>query len=227
MRVDEAIDRVLAGLREAAAPEGMERRILEAVRERATVREGAAAAARQPWVWGVALAGPATLCAAIYLTGIGTGHKHAVAKGHTNAAQARAVAVQGSLRGTIRRTGGTQARAKRIEDEDSLEMREMRAPSLPAPEMPLTEQERLLLRIAHQGDPELLAMLEPEVQAKLEADDVAEYQRFFSEPVREPTTAEPASLAPTTAEPTAAEPTAAEPTLAEPTTAEPATGEIK
>jgi len=32
----------------------------------------------------------------------------------------------------------------------------------PAPPMPLTEQEKLLLRIAHKGDPEELAMLNPE-----------------------------------------------------------------
>jgi len=213
MRADEAIDRVLAGLREAAAPEGMERRILEAVRERAAVREGAAASARQTWVWGIALAGAAALCAAIYLTGFGTGHKSAVAKGHTNAAQARAVAVQGSPRVPVgpARAGGTQARVERVEAEDSLEVREMRAPSLPAPEMPLTEQERLLLRIAHQGDPELLAMLEPEVQAKLEADDVAEYQRFFSEPVKEVAAKDPATAAEATAEPKATEPTAEEP----------------
>ena len=211
MRADEAIDRVLAGLREAAAPEGMERRILEAVRERAALREGAAASARQPLVWGIALAGAAALCAAIYLTGFGTGHKSAVAKGHTNAAQARAGEVRGSLAVGPARAGGTQARVERVEAEDSLEVREMRAPSLPAPEMPLTEQERLLLRIAHQGDPELLAMLEPEVQAKLEADDVAEYQRFFSEAVKEVAAKDPATAAEATAEPKATEPTAEEP----------------
>ena len=39
-------------------------------------------------------------------------------------------------------------------DEDSLAVSEMMAPSQPAPEVPLTEQERLLLQVVRRGDPE-------------------------------------------------------------------------
>ena len=40
-------------------------------------------------------------------------------------------------------------------------MAEMQAPSQPAPEMPLTAQERLLQRVVRRGDPIEIAELEP------------------------------------------------------------------
>ncbi|HZL28793.1 MAG TPA: hypothetical protein VFC39_19865 [Acidobacteriaceae bacterium] len=46
-------------------------------------------------------------------------------------------------------------------DCDPLAMAEMQAPSRPAPEMPLTAQERLLQRVVHHGDPIEIAELEP------------------------------------------------------------------
>jgi len=67
----------------------------------------------------------------------------------------------------------------RDRDSDSVALDEMRAASHPAPPMPLTEQERLLLRIAHRGDPVELAMLNHEIRAKQEEEEKAEFQRFF------------------------------------------------
>jgi hypothetical protein len=54
--------------------------------------------------------------------------------------------------------------------------------SFPAPPLPLTEQERLLLRIAHRGDPVELAMLDPKMRAARDEEDKAEVQRFFVQP---------------------------------------------
>lgn len=68
------------------------------------------------------------------------------------------------------------------EDED-VALREMRAPSFPPPRLPLTKQERLLLRVVHTGDPEELAMLHEEMRAKKDAESKDEFQQFF-----EPTT---------------------------------------
>jgi hypothetical protein len=48
--------------------------------------------------------------------------------------------------------------------------------------MPLTEQERLLLRIAHKGDPVEMAMLDPKIRAAREREEEAEVQRFFVRP---------------------------------------------
>ena len=64
-------------------------------------------------------------------------------------------------------------------DGDSLAVSEMRAASHPAPPMPLTEQERLLLRIVHKDDPVEVAVLNPAWRAARDAEDQAEFQRFF------------------------------------------------
>jgi hypothetical protein len=63
--------------------------------------------------------------------------------------------------------------------EDSLAMSEMMAPSQPAPEIPLTEQERLFLQVVRRGDPEELAMLEPEKRAARSETEKEEVERFF------------------------------------------------
>ena len=69
------------------------------------------------------------------------------------------------------------------DSEDSVAMSEMRAASFPAPPMPLTEQERLLLRMAHKNDPVELAMLDPKLRELQDAQEKAEFQMFFARPV--------------------------------------------
>jgi hypothetical protein len=51
--------------------------------------------------------------------------------------------------------------------------------SRPAPPMPLTPQEKLLLQVARAGDPQEIAMLNPELRAKQEHEAKAEFNRFF------------------------------------------------
>jgi hypothetical protein len=58
---------------------------------------------------------------------------------------------------------------------------EMRAPSRPAPQAPLTAEEMLLLRVAHHRDPEQLAMLNPEVRASRAAESDREFQEFVEQ----------------------------------------------
>jgi hypothetical protein len=58
----------------------------------------------------------------------------------------------------------------------------MHGASYPAPPMPLTEQEKLLLRIAHKSDPVELAMLDPVVRAARDAEEKAEVKNFFEPP---------------------------------------------
>jgi hypothetical protein len=64
-------------------------------------------------------------------------------------------------------------------DADSIALSETRALSFPAPPMPLTEQEKLFLRIVQRGDPVELAMLNPEMRARQQATGDAEFQKFF------------------------------------------------
>ena len=55
----------------------------------------------------------------------------------------------------------------------------LRLASYPAPPMPLTDQEKLLLRAAHSADPQHSAVLDPNLQARAEAASAAEFQLFF------------------------------------------------
>ena len=51
----------------------------------------------------------------------------------------------------------------------------------PAPDAPLTQEEKLLLQIAHSGNPHELAMLNPVLRAKQEAEDEAEFHKFIEQ----------------------------------------------
>jgi hypothetical protein len=89
----------------------------------------------------------------------------------------------------------------------------MLAASHPAPPMPLTEQERLLLRIAHRGDPVELAMLDPLRRAARDVEEQTEFQRFFKpRTIEQPTIEQPAVGQPATSQPTTEQPTTAPPT---------------
>jgi hypothetical protein len=48
--------------------------------------------------------------------------------------------------------------------------------------MGLTAQERELVQLARKGDAKELVSLDPEMRAKAEAQDAAEFQKFFAEP---------------------------------------------
>ncbi len=202
---EEAIEKVMAGLREASASPGLERRILEAVEGRVSVRSQsgwhqwrpgapgrlAGASAGRSFAWGVAAAGVLTAAVVIPSTyrmrhapapsGVspaGTVSQPRAASGHI--AKSPQIFLPGSGSRSAKRPVTTRTRLDR--DTNSAAQQEARAVSYPAPPMPLTEQERLLLRIVHAGDPVELAMLNPEIRAKREAEDEAEFQRFFPPP---------------------------------------------
>jgi hypothetical protein len=183
---EEAIEKVLAGLRDAEAPAGMERRILSALEDQESVRT------RLDWRWlrpvwlvmpagattrvlvcGAALAAVVIVFAipAIRHAGDATVHSRkevAPAKllpATPSVVDAPLVAATPSHEGRVGLRVGTPVRETRsvrtVDSEDSVALNEMQAASFPAPPMPLTEQERLLLRIAHKNDPVEVAMLDP------------------------------------------------------------------
>jgi hypothetical protein len=221
---EEAIERVLAGLRDAEAPEGMERRILAGLEGRAAARSGWRVASM--WLamppgrftarglaCGVALAGVVVLALAIpAMRRAGRVPEHSKIDG----AHVKAVPMTPSViaTGDGKRSSpvpgvgssvrlGTMTKVTEAESvsagdsaadsDDSVAMSEMQAPSFPAPPMPLTEQERLLLRIARKVDPVEMAMLDPKVRALQDAEEKAEFQRFFGQTARQPL---PAQLPP-------------------------------
>jgi hypothetical protein len=205
---EEAIAKVLAGLRDAEAPDGMERRILKALEDKASAQSRSVWRRLRP-LWLVAPTRPVatmSLVCGIAFTGL-----FAVALaipairrlGHTPAQSSpqskMSSAPAGSLpletpetpetvaKGVRLPSPGSSARliakknagAKALRDSDSVALSEMHDASYPAPPMPLTEQEKLLLRIAHKRDPVELAMLDPVVRAARDAEEKADVTKFF------------------------------------------------
>ncbi len=195
MRPDDAMERVLAGLRDVETPVGMERRILERL-------EGSAGVRRAGWrpLWLVGMGGGVVAAVIAVVMAIPVVHRRGPVAVRGNDAEAKVVAgrqaVVENTRGSVEKKqawGGVGSVSPQVRvgdargDEDSVAMSEMQAASFPAPPMPLTDEERLLLRMVHQGDSVELAMLDPKMEALREAEEKEEFQRFFAKAaVKEP-----------------------------------------
>jgi hypothetical protein len=112
-------------------------------------------------------------------------------------------AMKGRMRVPAKTSVGSSEAA--VLDSDAVALDDLHAASRPAPPMPLTEQEKLLLRLVHKDDPVELAMLDPRVRALEDSEDKAEFQRFFGQstkqPTSEPSLTEPAAPQESTTEP--------------------------
>jgi len=209
----DAIEKVLAGLRDADAPAGMERRILEEVESRASARSRrdwckwrsiwllrpAPLVAGRPVIYGVALAAVFT-----FVLAISTIHRHEdspaqakitpAAKTPTSRetllpAPSVVVAKDTQLSAPV----PSRARSKRkinvrraglAPDRDSVAQREMRAASRPAPPLPLTEQEKLLVQFVQTHSRQELAAVNPMKWAAHDAEEKAEFDNFFGLPTK-------------------------------------------
>jgi cell division protein FtsN len=196
---EEAIEKVFAGLRDVDTPAGLERRIVETIQDRAF--------ARSRWNWrrlivrtplvvagsgacGVALIG---IFAFILATSAVHRREHVPTSSKRNAAPlavlppspSEAVAESAPLlepRPTARlKEKVNLRRAGFIRDDGSAALREMRAPSRPEPPMPLTEQEKLLVRFVQTRRPEELAAINPVKWAARDAAEEAEFEKFFGQ----------------------------------------------
>ncbi len=88
-------------------------------------------------------------------------------------------------------------------DCDPTAVAEASAPSLPAPPLPLTAQEKLLLRIAHHPNPVELAELDPHQREAAIAEERAAYKNFFHPPTppAPPTPPDPSAQPDSSAQP--------------------------
>ena len=209
---DEAVDRVLHGLREVRPDTGFEQRIASRL-ERLDRRAKPTTLQRLP-LWlrtvlkahGVALGGCVAALAALCLLAAPSFHVTARLPAHPLQASAPLLPVpqRQSIKdepllavAPLRRAASAsphrarhplQVRSSTSNDAALLALDH--APSMLAPAMPITEQERLLVRIARQRQPEAYALLNPAVRAKKEAEDHSSFLAFF-EPPRTPGAAEP------------------------------------
>jgi hypothetical protein len=191
---DQAIEKVLAGLRDAEAPVGMERRILEAVQDHPSAHSRWASLTTaphripgRPIAYAAALAGVVALALAIPAL-----HQRKQAPAHsakviplTPLASTPSAIVAENIEPQTPATispvprGPKPRRLKLVDSQESLAMRETSAPSRPAPPLPLTEQEKLLVRFVRTRTPDQLAANDPAKWAAHDAQEQAEFDRFF------------------------------------------------
>lgn len=204
---EEAIQKVLAGLKGCDVPLEMEQRILKAVEHQAS------AESRSGWHWSRPLwllnLGALTVSRRSFFGAVVMGmfvvaltipllyRAHRIGD---NASQVKKVSSPqvgpqslpvpnlGANSATVFPTAShfQPSRKKRerlvgvARHSDSLALRELHAASRPAPPLPLTREEKMLLRLIHTVSPQELAMLNFQ-RAKHEAEADAEFQQFFGQ----------------------------------------------
>jgi hypothetical protein len=199
---DEAVDRVLKALRDATPPEGMEARIAERLQHHASApslanrwRERLGGVTIAGAWWRGAFSGAATAMVAIGIAVVVAHfvqprpHPESSAVAHSIATVAPAAPGPVVEKVVVERRSGPCATPSVFREKDATTthkaetlLAESIEPSFPAPAMPLTTQERRLLRLAQKADPKQLGALDPEAQAKADAAGAAEFDQFFAPP---------------------------------------------
>lgn len=177
---EELVERVLAGLGKVEAPAGLEVRVLRGVRGHAAEVRGFGG-----WVWGLGLAGVVAMVMVVGARWSGERTAAPVEQARVwrgPRVEVKAAAPMVAAEVPVRRARAVHRGAERVvrTSEAVLAVSEMRARSEPAPVAPLTEEERLLRRVARKGDVEQVAMLDPMVREAREAKDMAEGERFVA-----------------------------------------------
>ena len=176
---DPTIERLLAGLRDAEPQPGIERRILETMQAREAARFSFVTWLRQQRFPAFAISRASAMVITAAIVAIVLNHWRIPAK----VIHPPAVAVQRkSSAAEIRQPARVPARlsASRVRSKHNRTMvPDHHASSFPAPPLPLTEQERLLLRVVHRRNPEDTAMLDSKVRAVQSAKANEQFQQFF------------------------------------------------
>ena len=159
------IESLLAGLRDAEPPPGMDHRILEAmVARRATTYRSHRL---------LPLAAAILLACALAITIRLTHHRHVPTnlRSYTTNVDAPRTKPPRTVANI------TPPEPRRTTSKVSL--RPSQTSGFPAPPLPLTEQEKLLLRLAHRNDAPDLNLLNRDVQAQQSAKATQQFQQFF------------------------------------------------
>ena len=198
---EEIIHQALTGLRDTQAPTGLEDRVLQALQDRASSTSvwrwwRPLERTTRSWAWGVAVAGVAVAFLSLTVSSAHRrGHGTADSKRQPISEKAQPMSAQNAVavehvpvstpHGMSTKRVAARREAQKVQSlsgEDAIALSEMRAPSHPAPKMPLTEQEKLMLRIVRGGDPVELAELDPRVRDAQYAQQKAEFKNFFEPP---------------------------------------------
>lgn len=190
MNPDHNIDRVLDALRNATPPAGMERRVLNALEIETRTPALSMRSDRKMWMTTAACC-CAALVVAVLIGAFTLRHRSAPAVSTTLAMPAQpSNASQASVATTTKPARAVPAAHPRsITVQRSAQLRHTEVAqsedtlvSHPAPPIPLTEQERILLRYARRGNTGDLAQINNESKAAKEDQDKQEFQAFFEPP---------------------------------------------
>ena len=179
---EEIVGRVFHGLRDAAPLDGMESRILNTLRHRASSMP---VSIRRPWRIASLAGGAVLACAvcALFFTAHRETSQVPLSRSSGMPVQVETGFITAPER-LVRTPPKPMVRRARL-TLAAQPKEELAAVSYPAPPMPLTEQEKLLLRIVHRNDPVQIAMLDPLQREAKYADERAQVQRFFSQTKQE------------------------------------------
>jgi hypothetical protein len=198
---DEAIEKVMAGLRNSEPPAGMELRILAAAKHRQSAQPASGWLRNSPLrmltasvehrAWRAAFAATA---AGVILAVLAISAIHHNRKPATQSKLQPNLPVRSSENAILPLPNATASTRVRPNERTgrlvrtTFPMRPHKTRSLdhPAPAAPLTQQEKLLVRIAQSRNPHALAMLNTEIRTKREAEEDAEFQRFADQSVASP-----------------------------------------
>jgi len=224
---EEFIQQALTGIREAQPDAGMEQRLLAALRQRAAVPTPLwrRAISLPSWNWRLAAVSVMLVVAIAHFithhraTTIATpiasqpqpqlprvvpedNTAHKAVYASNNPGGSKSSGLQRTPKSTMPDTSSTLAAADRQALDDT------NAPSHPAPPMPLTPQERLLLAAARKGDPVEVAELEPAYASSLRAaaedrkkSDIQQYAKLLLGPLALSESMNPTSASPKPDEP--------------------------
>jgi hypothetical protein len=171
---DRTIENLLAGLRDAEPPPGMHHRILDAM----LAGRATAYSSRPRLQPAIAI----SLACALAITIWVQHHRHIPANlrsytanvnvPRTKPPQTAADKTPRELRRSRSRVLLRPAHATEVSNAEE-------SPGFPAPALPLTEQEKLLLRLAHRHDAQDVTLLNRDVQAQQSAKATQQFQQFF------------------------------------------------
>ena len=174
---DATIERLLAGLRDAEPSAGIERRLLAAMETHPAVASASSwHRLTLPWLWAMAM----LLACVLAFTLKVHRHRdtpayirsHATAAGAPQATMPKAVA---QIAPTRRQRRASPLSPKPPHTRDVL----AETAGFPAPPLPLTNQEKLLLRLAHRIDAQDMTLLNRDAQAEQSAKATQQFQQFF------------------------------------------------
>lgn len=221
---EELIQQALTGIREAQPDAGMDQRLLAVLRQRA-------AAPAPLWRRAISLSswnGRFAAFAAVAMLVVAIAHVTIHHRATTIATQSHLPRVVPATNTSPKtayagnhpggsKAAGLQRTLKPASKPDTLStlaaadrqaLDDTNAPSHPAPPMPLTAQERLLLSAAHKGDPIEVAELEPAYTSSLRAaaedrkkSDIQQYARLLLGPLALSESMHPTSASPRPEEP--------------------------